>query len=268
MRLHAEDKRPDCVPFWLEPVSVFGSLGMTVPVAVHLCWAFHRACPSDHIDARSRGNRLAEISSSPRRKDVVSMASDPTVTSRASTDRLLRTEPQVRLTILFSYRTITGTSSLFRTHALLLPGGRFLRPRNSRGEYGKQPHDMNHARPQARQSRGHEQTERRPQSRPIRVHEQSASVSSSRQQARQQPVRSRDQNMVSTGYGQTSAAGANSTQNSHSSALSTSEASTRSDFGREFEQTADCPRFRIVVAIAPLTNFPVHIRTIPPNVHI
>ncbi len=88
-----------------------------------------------------------------------------------------------------------------RGHALLLPGGRFLLPRNSRGEYGKQPHDMNHARPQARQSSGHEQTEGRPQSRPIRVHEQSASVSSSRQQARQQPVRSRDQNMVSTGYG-------------------------------------------------------------------
>src|SRR5207253_11030518 len=31
--------------FWLEPVSVFGSLGMTVPMAVHLCWAFHPACP-------------------------------------------------------------------------------------------------------------------------------------------------------------------------------------------------------------------------------
>jgi hypothetical protein len=93
--------------FWPEPVSVFGSLSMTVPTAVHLCWTYHSACPSDHIDARSRGNLLAEISSSRRWRDVVSAASDPTVTSRAGADRLLRTDPQVRLTNLFSYRTIT-----------------------------------------------------------------------------------------------------------------------------------------------------------------
>ncbi len=48
------------------------------------------------------------------------MASDPTVTSRASTDRLLRTEPQVPLTNLFSYETIISTSSFSHTHALPL----------------------------------------------------------------------------------------------------------------------------------------------------
>jgi hypothetical protein len=119
--------------FWPEPVSIFGSLGMTVPMAVHLCWAFHPACPSDHIDARSRGDCLTEVSSSRRWRDVVSIASDPTVTNRASTDRLLRTEPQVRLTNLFSYRTITGTSSLFHRQALLLSSLKFLRPRGGRG---------------------------------------------------------------------------------------------------------------------------------------
>jgi|SRR6266496_5708515 len=36
--------------FWPEPVSIFGSLSMTVPVAVHLCWAFHPACHSDRIN--------------------------------------------------------------------------------------------------------------------------------------------------------------------------------------------------------------------------
>ncbi len=118
--------------FWLEPVSAFGSLSMTVPTAVHFCWTYHSACPSDHIDARSRGNLLAEISSSRRWRDVVSAASDPTVTSRAGADRLLRTEPQVRLTNLFSYRTITGTSSLFHTQALLLVATRILRPRSGR----------------------------------------------------------------------------------------------------------------------------------------
>ena len=42
--------------FWLEPDSIFGSVGMTVPMAVHLGWAFHSACPSDRIDAGSRGS--------------------------------------------------------------------------------------------------------------------------------------------------------------------------------------------------------------------
>lgn len=125
--------------FWPEPVSVFGSLSMTVPTAVHFCWTYHSACPSDHIDARSRGDCLAEISSSPRWRDVVSAASDPTVTSRAGANRLLRTEPQVRLTNLFSYRTITGTSSLFHTHALPLTFVRFSRPRSSRGVHAECP---------------------------------------------------------------------------------------------------------------------------------
>src|SRR6266540_2460099 len=89
-------------------------------LAVHLCWAFHPACPSDHTDARSRGNLLAEISSSRRWREVVSAASDPTVTSRASADRLLRTEPQVRLTTRWSHRTITRTSSLSRTYPFSL----------------------------------------------------------------------------------------------------------------------------------------------------
>ena len=129
--------------FWPEPVSIFGSLGMTVPMAVHLCWAFHPACPSDHIDARSRGDCLTEVSSSRRWRDVVSIASDQTVTNRASTDRLLRTEPQVRLTNLFSYRTITVTSSFSHKHALPLPGGRSSCPQRSRGKDATCPRENN-----------------------------------------------------------------------------------------------------------------------------
>jgi hypothetical protein len=41
VRLHTEGKRPGCVPFWLEPVSVFGSLQLTMLAAVHLGWACH-----------------------------------------------------------------------------------------------------------------------------------------------------------------------------------------------------------------------------------
>jgi hypothetical protein len=40
--------------FGWEPVSIFGSRGITVPAAVHLGWTYHSACPSDRIDARSR----------------------------------------------------------------------------------------------------------------------------------------------------------------------------------------------------------------------
>jgi hypothetical protein len=53
--------------FWPEPVSIFGSLGLTMLMAVHLYWAFHPACPSDRIDARSLGNHLTAFSAS---KDV------------------------------------------------------------------------------------------------------------------------------------------------------------------------------------------------------
>ena len=36
-----EGRQPDCAPFWLEPVSVFGSLHLTMLAAVHLGWACH-----------------------------------------------------------------------------------------------------------------------------------------------------------------------------------------------------------------------------------
>jgi hypothetical protein len=164
--------------FWLEPVSVFGSLSMTVPTAVHFCWTYHSACPSDHIDARSRGNLLAEISSSRRWRDVVSAASDPTVTSRAGADRLLRTEPQVRLTNLFSYRTITGTSSLFHTQALLLRQRRSLRPRSGRGLDAECPRNSPANRPCPCQVRDRVQSETSPHPRRARGRVQSVTVSS------------------------------------------------------------------------------------------
>ena len=124
--------------FWPEPVSVFGSLSMTMPTAVHLCWVFHPACPSDRINARSRRNHLAAVSSSSRWKHVVPAASDPTVASRASAGRLLRTESQLRLTNFISYRTIIVTTS-FHTDASPLVFPRFCCPRSRRGLSAKYP---------------------------------------------------------------------------------------------------------------------------------
>ena len=106
--------------FWPEPISIFGSLGLTMLMAVHLCWAFHSACPSDRIDARSLGNHLTAFSASQGCQDVVSAASDKTVTSFAGADRLLRTESQVWFTHFISCQTITVTPS-FRTHARVTP---------------------------------------------------------------------------------------------------------------------------------------------------
>ena len=39
--------------FWLEPVSVFGSLELTVAAAIHLCWTCHSA------DSQNRGDALS-----------------------------------------------------------------------------------------------------------------------------------------------------------------------------------------------------------------
>jgi hypothetical protein len=169
---------------------------MTVPTAVHFCWTYHSACTSDHIDARSRGNLLAEVSSSRRWRDVVSAASDPTVTSRAGADRLLRTEPQVRLTNLFSYRTITGTSSLFHTQALPLVATRILRPRMSRGVSAEWPRNIIGSRPRQQPVREPDLAKHRAHPHAFHVREQSAIAFCPRPQARQGTV---------LGHGQASA---------------------------------------------------------------
>jgi len=62
VRLHTEGKRPDCVPFWLEPVSAFGSLHLTMLTAVHICWACHPVWPSNRLDAGSHRNNLTVVS--------------------------------------------------------------------------------------------------------------------------------------------------------------------------------------------------------------
>ena len=121
------DSRLRCL-FWLEPVSIFGSLGLTMPEAVHLRWTYHPACSSDRIEAGSHGDVLAETSSTQGGRNVVTVASDRIVTNPAVTDRLLRTEPQVRL-MKYSSRTIIVTPSC-HTHAEPLPVGRIWRTSN------------------------------------------------------------------------------------------------------------------------------------------
>jgi len=251
--------------FWLEPDSIFGSLSMTVPGAVHFCWTFHSACPADHIDARSPGNLLAEVSSSRRWREVVSAASDPTVTSRTGADRLLRTEPQVRLTNLFSYRTITGTSSLFRTQALLLSSLRFLGPRSSRGEGAVPPRHVIDSWPQTRHFHELGLAQYRARTQTVCVHEQSTFVFRPRQQSRQQPVRIRELATASTIRKQAFIRNACYPQTIRSLEPSTSATSSLTEIVHELRQAGNDPRRSVALSVSPLTFFPVHIRSLCPR---
>ena len=93
--------------FWLEPVSVFGSLELTVAAAIHGGWTYPSADSQTRGDAPSFEPSLRKTLSPRRGGNRVPAASDPTVTSRAGAGRLLRTQPHVRLTF-FSYRTSIG----------------------------------------------------------------------------------------------------------------------------------------------------------------
>ncbi|MCI0748451.1 MAG: hypothetical protein L0Y58_23845 [Verrucomicrobia subdivision 3 bacterium] len=127
---------------------------------------------------------------------------------------------------------------------------------------------MNHARPQARQIREREQAEGSPQSRLIRVRERSASASNPRQQARQQSVRIRDEERVSTARDATAATDVDTPRAGRDSELAVATTSPLTCSGRESELAANCPRHRLAVAISPTIRFPVHIRIISNHVRI
>ena len=234
-----------------------------MPVAVHLGWTCHPACPSDRLDARSRGNLLTAVSSSRRWRDVVSAASDPTVASRAGADRLLRTEPQVRLMNLFSYRTITGTSSLFHTQALPLVATRILRPRMSRGVGAEQPRNIIGSRPRQQPIREPDLAKHRARPRAVHVLDQSAIAFCPRPQTRQVTV---------FGHGQASA----SDIREQAAAAARTQPPSVHDLGRSVPSTTLQPRTvhgsqlatartsqRIRVSASPPTQFPVHIHFTP-----
>jgi len=127
---------------------------------------------------------------------------------------------------------------------------------------------MNRSRPQTRHSREHKQAQDRSQSRFIYVHEQAASAFSPRQQAKQQSVRNRDQDTISTRRATATAKDSDRPRSDHKPESSTSQVSTRTGIRRELKPTASHRRCDIVVAIAPPTTFPVHIRRISSHVLI
>jgi len=98
--------------------------------------------------------------------------------------------------------------------------------------------------------------------RPIPVRGQSAAASSPCHQAREQSVRSRDKDTVSTGCQQAAATDGNRPQPGRNPALSTSAASFLTKIGCEHEQAQSRPSGGIVVAISLPPRFPVRVRGI------
>jgi hypothetical protein len=121
---------------------------------------------------------------------------------------------------------------------------------------------MNCSQPEKLQVREHGQAKDRPQLRLIRVREQAAAASSQWHQARQQTVRSRGIDTVSTGCRTAAGTDANGPRTGRNPGLSPTAASFLTNIGCEPEPAPNCPGGRIVLAISPPTRFPVHIRSI------
>lgn len=158
---------------------------------------------------------------------------------------------------------------MFKTrHALLLPRGRFLSPRNGRDEGAEQPRNEMDSWPQTRQFREREQARRRTRAKTVHVHEQSATALNPRQRVGQQTVRIRVIASASTVRKQASAQSTRYPQAVRSLELSVPMNSPQTGIALTFQQAANCPRRRIVVVIAPDVSFPVRIINIPFYVHV
>ena len=158
---------------------------------------------------------------------------------------------------------------MFRTgHALLLPGGRFLHPRISRGESAEQPRIIGNSWPQTWLFDEHGQAKCRTWTQIIRVREQSTSAFRSRQQAWQQIVHIRELSTAFTGRNRGLAADIQCPQSVRRHELSTPVSLPQTGIGLVFQQATNRPRHRIAVSILPPTSFPVHIQIIPAYVLI
>jgi hypothetical protein len=158
---------------------------------------------------------------------------------------------------------------MFKTrHALLLPGGRFLSPRNGRDEGAEQPRNEMDSWPQTRRFREREQARHRTRAKTVHVHEQSATALNPRQRTGQQTVRIRVLASASTVRKQASAQSTRYPQVVRSLELSVPMNSPQTGIALAFHQAANCPRRRIVVVIAPQVSFHIHVQIIPVYVHI
>ena len=83
--------------FWPQPVSVFGWFGLTMRVNGSRKLGMSSSLTLPTTLTLVVAETSSRLSPNPKARRIVSAASDPTVTSRAGADRLLRTEPQVHV---------------------------------------------------------------------------------------------------------------------------------------------------------------------------
>jgi len=158
---------------------------------------------------------------------------------------------------------------MFKTgHALLLPRGRFLSPRQGRETGAEQPRTVTGAWPQSRHIHENELAQDRTQPRFGHVREQSVTALKPRQQSCSQTVRARTQATASIVCEQAAAADVNCPQTFRSREQSTFANWSRTQFVREREPAKSDSRRCIAVSAWASANFPVFIQIISPYEHV
>jgi len=158
---------------------------------------------------------------------------------------------------------------MFKTgQALLLPGGRFSRPRHGREAGAEQPRDVTGSWPQTRHFHDIKPVQDRTQPRIDRVREQSAIAFSSSRQSSPRTVHVRAQATASVVREQAAAAVVNRPQIGRSREQTSSANWSQTQFVRDRGPANSNTRRCIGVSAWASANFPVFIHIISPYEHI
>lgn len=158
---------------------------------------------------------------------------------------------------------------MFKTgHALLLPGGRFLSPRNGREAGAEHSRKVAGSWPQTRHIHENKLVQDRTQPRIGHVRKQSVTALTPRQQSRSQTVRVRAQATASIVREQAAAADLNCPQTVRSRGQYTFANWSRTQFVRSRRPAMYYARRRIALSTWASANFPVFIQIIPPYEHV
>ena len=177
----------------------------------------------------------------------------------------------MKLRVLASHTLVwrpTEFPSLFRTHALPLPGGRFLRPRMSRGAGAERLRNSDCSWPHTRPIRELKQPPHRAHKRNVRVRERCATANNSWQQARSQAVRIREVATAVTVRESALAMGLKSPLaiRRHNFSIPANPAKTLTI--RQFLPATNSPRHRSVQPTTWPTGFPNRIQAISCYEHV
>lgn len=158
---------------------------------------------------------------------------------------------------------------VFKTrHALLLPGGRILRPPCGRNQGAERARCISDSWPQTRLGHERDLIQVRTQSRVVRVRDQSAPAAIPRQRAGLQSVQNHDSKTVSTGSGQALALDARRPNTVRVRGLATNMNLVCLGTFPTRQRAMNYPRSRIVAEFVPAVSFLLHIQMIPSYGHV